>query len=130
MLFVVDEVLLRRGQSLLDRCVVGSHQHPPCVALNTGTARLRPFWGGKTEIFCPFYALSVFDPTRTLRSIHSTCLSALVTDWAMETWYRSASKYPTSCWHWRTRWSTDVTREGGLKMKRPRRQFLHLAAGA
>src|SRR5262245_1478785 len=69
-------------------------------------------------------------PTRTLRSIHSTCLSALVTDWAMETWYRSASKYPTSCWHWRTRWSTDVTREGGLKMKRPRRQFLHLAAGA
>src|SRR5262249_25682509 len=48
----------------------------------------------------------------------------------METWYRSASKYPTSRWHWRTRWSTDVTREGGVKMKRPRRQFLHLAAGA
>src|SRR6266540_4128721 len=28
MLFVVDEVLLRGGQSPLDRCVVGSHQKP------------------------------------------------------------------------------------------------------
>jgi hypothetical protein len=28
-----------------------------------------------------------FDPRAVFGSIHPTCLSALVTDWAMETWY-------------------------------------------
>src|SRR5262249_41359034 len=32
--------VLRGGQSLLNRCPVSSHQNPPCVALNIGTARL------------------------------------------------------------------------------------------
>jgi hypothetical protein len=40
---------LRGGQSLLDRCVVGGHQNPPCVALNAGTARLRPVSGCKPQ---------------------------------------------------------------------------------
>jgi hypothetical protein len=31
-----------------------------------------------------------FLPQRSFGSIHSTCLSALVTDWAMETWYHSS----------------------------------------
>src|SRR2546429_8800519 len=39
MLLVVDEIPLRRRRSFLDRCVVGSHQNSPCVALNTGMAR-------------------------------------------------------------------------------------------
>src|SRR5262249_2683885 len=51
MLLVVDEVLLRGGQSLLNRCLVSSHQNPPCVALNTGTARLHPLSGANRKTF-------------------------------------------------------------------------------
>src|SRR5215468_12139032 len=49
MLLVVDKVLLRGGQSLLNRCLVSSHQNPPCVALNTGTARLHPLSGANRK---------------------------------------------------------------------------------
>src|SRR5262249_23533487 len=86
MLLVVDEVLLRGGQSLLNRCLVSSHQNPPCVALNTGTARLHPLSGANRKT----YALSEpyrFYPWRPFGAIPSTFLSALVTDPAMEAWY-------------------------------------------
>jgi len=49
MLFVMNEALLKGGQSLLNRCLVSSHQNPPCVALNTGTARLHPFSGANRK---------------------------------------------------------------------------------
>ena len=39
MLLVVDEVLLRGGQSLLDRCVIGSHQTLPASPTRSSSAR-------------------------------------------------------------------------------------------
>src|SRR5262249_54277279 len=86
MLLVVDEVLLRGGQSLLNRCLVSSHQNPPCVALNTGTARLHSLSGANPKKLL-FRSFTGFDPEGSFGSIHSFCLSALVTDRAMETWY-------------------------------------------
>jgi ABC-type uncharacterized transport system substrate-binding protein len=44
-------------------------------------------FGGEAEILCSTRALPVLTPLPVFGSIHATCLSALVTDWAMETWY-------------------------------------------
>jgi hypothetical protein len=42
--------------------------------------------GGAPDAFAPMVA--AFRPV--IRSIHSTCLPTLVTDWAMEMWYHSS----------------------------------------
>src|SRR5262249_15727544 len=79
MLLVVDEVLLRGGQSLFNRRLVASHQNPPCVALNTGTARFSPPSGGNPKNFLLFSPFPFLAPTHFL--------PALGTDPAMEAWY-------------------------------------------
>jgi len=60
-----------------------------------GTKRQIAFWmpdgrfRGKAEVNerAASIASVVDDPKRSFEAFNSTCLSALVTDWAMEAWY-------------------------------------------
>jgi hypothetical protein len=45
---------------------------------------------GKSSRAAGITAMTDFEPEPVFGSIHSTCLSALVADWAMETWYYSS----------------------------------------
>jgi hypothetical protein len=44
----------------------------------------------KSGLAADITAMTEFGAQAVFGSIHRTCLSALVTDWAMETWYHSS----------------------------------------